>query len=90
MNQPSQVPEMPPKRKNRSPLRVIVNAWGCLLALLMLAFFRADDLVQAQRYREMLAEAGINPQSAQSFTLRLGWDEALTSIAGDALQALHQ
>ena len=25
-----------PKRKNRSPLRVIVNTWGCLLSLLML------------------------------------------------------
>lgn len=25
------------KRKNRSPLRVIVNAWGCLLGIIMLA-----------------------------------------------------
>ncbi len=59
-----------------------------LLALLMLAFYRADDLVQAQRYREMLAETGITPQNGQRLALRLGWDDTLAQIAGDALDAL--
>ncbi|MCA9911966.1 MAG: tetratricopeptide repeat protein [Anaerolineae bacterium] len=59
-----------------------------LLALLLLAFFQADDLVQTQRYREMLAAAGITPKSAAQLAARFGWDEALTTIAAEALHAL--
>lgn len=61
-----------------------------LLALLMLAFFRADDLIQAQRYRELLAAAGITPKSAAQLAARFGWDEVLTTIAAEALHALDE
>jgi hypothetical protein len=37
----------PTKRKNQSPLRVIVNAWGCLLALIMLGLGGAVGLLGA-------------------------------------------
>jgi hypothetical protein len=37
----------PTKRKNQSPLRVIVNAWGCLLGLIMLGLGGAVGLLGA-------------------------------------------
>jgi hypothetical protein len=40
-------PEPPIKRKNQSPLRVMVNAWGCLLGLVMLALGGAVGLLGA-------------------------------------------
>jgi hypothetical protein len=40
-------PEPPNKRKNQSPLRVLVNAWGCLLGLVMLALGGAIGLLGA-------------------------------------------
>jgi len=59
-----------------------------LLALLMLAFFRAADLVQAQRYRDLLAAASVTPKTAAQLAMRFGWDEVLSSIAAEALHAL--
>ncbi len=69
MSQPSQLPETPPKRKNRSPLRVIVNAWGCLLALLMLAIGATLGLTGAIFFAPQL----------------LGFNATATALADEAI-----
>ncbi|MCA9912665.1 MAG: hypothetical protein KC496_04935 [Anaerolineae bacterium] len=69
MSYPSQLPETPPKRKNRSPLRVIVNAWGCLLALIMLALGAALGLTGAIFFAPQI----------------LGFDATATALADDAI-----
>lgn len=69
MNYPSQLPETPPKRKNRSPLRVIVNAWGCMLALVMLALGAALGLTGAIFFAPQI----------------LGFDATATALADEAI-----
>lgn len=69
MSYPPQLPETPPKRKNRSPLRVIVNAWGCLLALIMLALGAALGLTGAIFFAPQI----------------LGFDATATALAEEAI-----
>jgi len=69
MSHPPQLPETPPKRKNRSPLRVIVNAWGCLLSIIMLGIGAALGLVGATFFAPQI----------------LGFDATATALADDAI-----